>query len=153
MKKKLSVLLALTFLFGSPMVAPNIHQPAFSTTAVAQDFLAPPPLKKKWKKWKKPKVASQSGSSSNSAAVVYAVSCISGDVLLFLGEANAGQYLLWNVGCSFLGPVGGGAALALLDPEQGLISKLLRPEGLRCTRADIGRVDGCDLWLQKIRNN
>ena len=80
-------------------------------------------------------------------AAVQLGACLGGNAILLAGDASRNDFLLWSVGCAVGGPVGGGAALALLQQDQGLFPKMLRPGGFKCQEVDRGRVAGCDWWL------
>jgi hypothetical protein len=83
-------------------------------------------------------------------SAIKALACLGGSAILHIGNAELGDHLLWGVGC-FGGPLGGAAAIALFQREQGMAVKLLRPGGLRCQDVDRGRVAGCSEWLDSLK--
>jgi hypothetical protein len=85
-------------------------------------------------------------------AWLYLEAALAGDAILYKGHAKPLDFLEWNLG-SITGPVGGGAALALFQEEQGLFVKFFRPGGFTCQVADAGRVPGCDWWLDERRQH
>jgi len=84
---------------------------------------------------------------------------LAGNAILAAGHAKPVHYLLWNGGYAIGAMVGAGpgvvigaGALALFEPEHGLIPRLFRPGGLRCQEVDRGYVDGCAWWLDHHRS-
>ncbi|MEK7156702.1 MAG: hypothetical protein AAB790_02750 [Patescibacteria group bacterium] len=79
-------------------------------------------------------------------AAVHVGACLIGNAILLTGDAARNDFLLWNAGCAVGGPVGGGAALALFQQDDGLVTNLVKGT-FKCQAND--KRDRCKIWVQQ----
>ena len=142
---RIRALLFLAAFSAALMLGPGDGTPLPQLGTQAAAFVLPPPPPP-------PKPAADTGNHGGNRyrfgtqAAVQAGACLLGNGLLYAGDASPNDYLLWNIVCAVGGPIGGGAALALFQKDDGLVSNFLN-DNWKCHAND--KRDRCKVWVQQ----